>query len=262
MDDMTDSRCVLRAEGITKQYAGNVVLNDVSIQVRCGELLGLVGPNGSGKSTLLNVMSGVVVPEGGGIHVEGVTVRRLSADDARRRGIHRTFQGLRLVENRTALENALSGLYLQRSHLPWGPGHLKRRQRVSRALGALARAGVDDYANWSVRHLSHGSRRKVELARAVVAEPTLLLLDEPTSGVSTAHTERMAALMRDEAARGCAVLLVEHNLRFVLDNCTRLVVLDAGRLIYEGTPHDALEDAQVREAYLGRGDSLRARSHG
>jgi ABC-type branched-subunit amino acid transport system ATPase component len=262
MDDATAPRCVLRAEGITKRYAGNVVLNEVSIQVRGGELLGLVGPNGSGKSTLLNVMSGVVAPEGGGMQVEGVTIRRLSADDARRRGIHRTFQGLRLVEDRTALENALSGLHLERRHFPWRPGHRTRRQRVARAMSALARAGVDDYANWSVRYLSHGSRRKVELARAVVAEPTLLLLDEPTSGVSTAHTERMAAVMRDEAARGCAVLLVEHNLRFVLDNCTRLVVLDAGRLIYEGTPHDALDDAQVREAYLGRGDSPRARSHG
>jgi branched-chain amino acid transport system permease protein len=224
MDEAPVPSCVLRVEGITKRYDGNVVLNEVSVQIRRGELLGLVGPNGSGKSTLLNVMSGVVEPDGGGIHVAGLALNRLGADHATRRGIRRTFQGLRLVEDRTALENALSGLYLERRLFVKGVGSGTRRQRVSRAMGALERAGVAEYASWLVRYLSHGSRRKVELARAVIAEPTLLLLDEPTSGVSTAHSARMAAVMRDEAARGCAVLLVEHNLKFVLDNCTRLVV--------------------------------------
>jgi ABC-type branched-subunit amino acid transport system ATPase component len=227
------------------------ILNGVDFSVSAGEICGIVGPNGSGKSTLLNVISGFASPQVGQVMLKGDDVTTAPAWRRARSGLGRTFQLVRVVETATAVENVEAGL-LTKPRSPRPSLFAGRARTASRVSQALARVQVAEFADWPVRYLSFGSRRKVEIARAIVGEPRVLLVDEPTSGVSRAHILEIERVLREEAERGCAVVVVDHNLDFIRKLAPRVVVLDAGNEVFAGSPDDAFADPAVIAAYLGK----------
>jgi branched-chain amino acid transport system ATP-binding protein len=249
---------VLEAKAISWQIDALSVLQNVDLSLWPGEICALVGPNGSGKSSLLNILSGVVPPSDGTVAVRSQDFTGQPAYMFFRAGIVRTFQEVRVVESETALANVRAATWYG---APDGgfPGVFlptpKRRRRLkslqSKSKEALALVGAAEFGPWLAADLSYGTRRKVELARALVAQPTVLLLDEPTAGVSQDHTQLMIDLIRREAANGCAVLIIDHDLEVIGGLCDRVVVLDAGVKIFDGPPVAAFADEAVRLAYIG-----------
>jgi ABC-type branched-subunit amino acid transport system ATPase component len=232
---------VLRCRNISFRIGGLQILDDISFEIGAGEICGIVGPNGSGKSTFLNVVSGFVKPGSAEIFYDE---RDIGGDPPWRRarnGIGRSFQQVRVVETATARENVKAGLVERGRDGDTG----------ERVLRALERVQVGEFADWPLRYLSYGTRRKVELARVIVGEPTLLLVDEPTAGVSRAHIVAIENVLKEEAERGCAVVIVDHDLDFIRRIAPRVVVFDFGREIFAGTPEQAFSDEHVVEAYIG-----------
>ena len=227
----------LAVHGLSVRFGGLSALDDVSLDVREGEVVGLIGPNGAGKTTLFNAVCGLVRPSAGSITVGGEPLppdpTRLSA-----RGVARTLQGLGLFRGLTVRENVLAGRLGAAD-----PGTDAQRQ-----LDALDLAG---HADRPVGDLPYPEQKKVALARALVAQPRLLLLDEPAGGLGPDDIAALGDLIRHTAATGCAVLLVEHHVDFVMSVCDRVVVLDFGRVIASGTPDEVAGDPAVDEAYLG-----------
>ena len=220
------------------RFGGLSALDDVSLDVDEGEVVGLIGPNGAGKTTLFNAVCGLVRPSAGTITVDGVPLppdpTRLSA-----RGVARTLQGLGLFRGLTVRENVLAGP--------------PRRRRPRHRRAAAARRARPRRATPTARSgdLPYPEQKKVALARALVAQPRLLLLDEPAGGLGSEDIAALGDLVRHTAATGCAVLLVEHHVDFVMSVCDRVVVLDFGRVIASGTPDEVAGDPAVDEAYLG-----------
>lgn len=252
------SREVLSVVGVSWRMGRLQIIDDVSLTLAPGEICGLVGPNGSGKSSLLNVLSGITAPDSGRVIVDGVDMTQRKAHEFARSGVSRTFQGVRVMENESALANvrvarwrdAPDGTLL---HLV---SRVRDRRRASKALATeaaemLSRAGASEFSSWLVGDVSYGTRRKVELARSLVTCPQVLLLDEPTSGVSGEHIELMKRLIVEEARRGCGVLIVDHDLDVIKGICDRVVVIDAGEKIYDGSVDAAFLNPEVQEAYVG-----------
>jgi branched-chain amino acid transport system ATP-binding protein len=245
---------VLRCSGIRFQAAGLQILDGIDFAVEPGEICGIVGPNGSGKSTFLNVVSGFVKPNEGEVVLDGTDVTTTSPYRRARAGLGRTFQLVRVIETATASENVEAGLLLRegRTHLLSALG-LGSRRRSARQIGhALESVHADEFADWPARYLSFGTRRKIEIARAIVSRPKVLLVDEPTSGVSRAHIFEIERVLRQQAESGCAVVVVDHNLEFIGKITRRVVVFDAGVEVFQGTPEAAFADPHVVEAYLGK----------
>jgi branched-chain amino acid transport system ATP-binding protein len=246
----------LEVAGVTVRFGGLVALDDVSLTVATGEAVGVIGPNGAGKTTLFNVICGFVRADAGSVLWGGRALDRVRPRELARLGIGRTLQGVGLFAGLTAVENVMVGaergaragalsalLGLPRSDRD------ERRLRA-RALDALARLGVADAADRHPGALPFGVQKRVALARALVAEPQLLLLDEPASGLGGTDMDELAQLVRalkDERA----VLLVEHHMDLVMAVCDRVVVLDFGRRVAAGTPDEVQADPEVLDAYLG-----------
>ena len=230
-----DPRLVVR--GLSVRFGGLSALDDVSLDVHEGEVVGLIGPNGAGKTTLFNAVCGLVRPSAGTITVDGTPLPR---DPTRLsgRGVARTLQGLGLFRGLTVRENVLAGTLGAAD-----PGTATQRQLDALSLSAHADRPVGD--------LPYPDQKKVALARALVARPRLLLLDEPAGGLGSEDIDALGDLVRHTAATGCAVLLVEHHVDFVMSVCDRVVVLDFGRVIACGTPGEVAGEPAVDEAYLG-----------
>lgn len=247
----------LVAQQLTKRFGALAAVDAMDLEVGAGEICGLVGPNGSGKTTLLNVVSGVLPVTEGRVEFGGRDVTGWPAHRMARAGLSRTFQLIRLVKTSTALENVLAGLYpaasdrhVHRALLPFTVRH-ERSQLIARAEHTIERVGLANHIHDVVDELPFGYQRRVELARAIVSEPSVLLLDEPAAGVTAGDIEELGRIIAEQSDRGCTVVLVDHHLRFVLDVCPRLVVMNFGRKIFDGPSAAAVEDAQVREAYVG-----------
>ncbi|HEX4722154.1 MAG TPA: ABC transporter ATP-binding protein [Pseudonocardiaceae bacterium] len=249
-------RALLRVDGVCVSFGGLDVLSDVSIDVPASGVLGVIGPNGAGKTTLFNVVCGFVRPRKGTITFAGRPLRGHRPHDLADAGIARTLQGLGLFSRLTVLENVLAGT-THRSRTgtlgallasPWAQRD-ERRLRAQ-ALEVLASLGIADDADRPCASLPYGNRKRVALARALVAQPRLLMLDEPAAGLSVPEMAEVAEIIRGLRGR-TAVMLVEHNMDFVMDLCERIVVLDFGQVIARGTPADIRQDAAVQRAYLG-----------
>ena len=250
-----DSEPILTLSGIAKNFGGLRVIDELSFSVRRGSCTGLIGPNGAGKTTVFNLITGVYPIDAGAILLDGVDVSRIASRRRVHHGIARNFQNIRLMPHLSALENVLVGQHCRNSGLrgvlqPVNlvPGNRWREE----ARAALADAGLAHYERATVRNLPYGVQKRIELVRALMAKPRLLLLDEPAAGLNPAETDVLREwLVTTCGQRGITLLLVEHDMNFVGALCERLIVLNFGRKIAEGTPDQIREDPLVREAYLG-----------
>jgi ABC-type branched-subunit amino acid transport system ATPase component len=251
---------VLRIEGITKLYGGVVALDDVSLEVDAHQIYGIIGPNGSGKTTLLNILSGAITATKGSVWLDKDDLSGLGgrSDRIARLGVARTFQGMRLLQRRTVLDNITIGAQgIERVRLldamlstPRARrAHAELRERARAIGGQLDLAGVMNLAAGS---LPYGMQRRTEIARAMVANPRLLLLDEPTAGMTPAETSEIFSLLVDLSYRGITIVVVEHDIGAMARYCRRLAVLNHGVVISEAPPDETLSNEQVIEAYIGR----------
>jgi branched-chain amino acid transport system ATP-binding protein len=238
----------LRVEAVSVRFGGVRALDDVAIDVRPGTVHGLIGPNGAGKTTLFNVVTGLVRPAAGRVLLSGEDVTRTAPHRRARLGMARTFQRLELFSSLTARENVL--VAAERSH-PVVQGRRGGTGARAAADEALGRVDLQAVADRRVDSLPVGTARLVELARALAGAPTVLLLDEPASGLDEAETEALGTLLGDLAGGGMAVLLVEHDMSLVMRVCDVVDVMDRGRVVATGTPAEIRASTAVREAYLG-----------
>lgn len=236
----------------------------VDLEVRSGEIVGVIGPNGSGKSTLLSMMSGFYRPDTGVVLVDGAPVPRAQAHRFRRAGVARTFQNSRVLEDLSVRDNVLVGLHTGFVAGRWaewnalagiiGTRSARNEERSAREHcdAFLHKVGLAKIADRPAGDCSYGQRKRIELARAMIGEPRVLLLDEPMAGIPVdGITELVDTLIRPAQAAGVAVVLVEHRIELILELCDRVAVLSAGRKIAEGPPRAVIQNEEVRDAYLG-----------
>jgi ABC-type branched-subunit amino acid transport system ATPase component len=248
---------LLSVERLERAFGGVRAVDGASFEVRAGEVHGLIGPNGAGKTTVINLVSGLLAPTGGEIRLEGRPIQALPPHRIAALGVARTFQNIRLFSDLSARDNVLVGQHLARRAsllarlLVLPSSRDEEKAAKERAFALLDRIGLAGRAHEAARNLSYGEQRRVEIARALASGPRLLLLDEPTAGMNPVEVEAVAALIRKVAAEGHSVLLIEHNVRLVMDVCDRITVLDFGRVIAEGPPAAVANDPAVVTAYLG-----------
>jgi branched-chain amino acid transport system ATP-binding protein len=239
------------------KFGGLTALDNVTFDIRRGEILGLIGPNGAGKTTCFNAMTGVYKPTSGDVLLEGQTIRGRKQHQITRLGLARTFQNIRLFGEMTALENVVVGLDARhRTSVPGALLRLPRHTReeksaIERGMALLEFVGIADHAGSLSRSLPYGYQRRLEIARALATDPKVLCLDEPAAGFNPAEKEDLMDLIRTIRADGYTVLLIEHDMKLVMGVTDRIVVLEFGRKLADDTPEAIRNDPRVIAAYLG-----------
>lgn len=250
---------MLEIRGITQRFGGITALEDISFQVVKGDITGVIGPNGAGKTTLFNIITGLYSQTAGSVFLAGTDISRLPAEKLASRGLVRTFQNIELFGNMTVLENVMlglhtrsrSGIFACMGKMPW---QLAEERRIrAEALEWLEFCGITDLAEQTAANLPFGKGRFLEIARAMAVRPVIMLMDEPAAGLNNRETHELAGLIRKIRDAGVTVVLVEHDMELVMDICDRIVVLNLGRKLAEGTPREIQENRDVVAAYLGEG---------
>ena len=250
---------VLKVAGISKRFGGLQALSDVGLTIERGQVYGLIGPNGAGKTTFFNVITGLYTPDSGTFELGGKPYQPSAVHLVAKAGIARTFQNIRLFAEMTALENVMVGRHLRTSSGLLGaifrtPGFkAEERAIMERARELLDYVGIGKYADFKARTLSYGDQRRLEIARALATDPQLIALDEPAAGMNATEKVLLRELIERIRADNRTVLLIEHDVKLVMGLCDRVTVLEYGKLLAEGTPHEVQHNEKVIEAYLGTG---------
>ena len=259
---MSPELALLTAKGISKRFGGVHALADVDFTINHGEVYGLIGPNGAGKTSLFNVLTGIYSPDGGAFTFDGLPLAGLKPNDVAARGIARTFQNIRLFANLSALENVMIGRHVRTHANVFGAIFRDRKTLAEeeaiekRAHELLEYVGVAKRANTLAKHLAYGDQRRLEIARALATEPKLLALDEPAAGMNATETTSLKRLLENIRRDGTTILLIEHDMKLVMSVCDRVLVLDYGKKIAEGSAAEVQKNEKVIAAYLGGEVSL------
>ncbi len=249
---------ILKIRNITMQFGGVTAIDNLSFQVKSGDIYGLIGPNGAGKTTIFNIVTGNYSPTKGEVLFGDKDITGTKPNLVVGKGIARTFQNIRLFESMSVLENILIGFHQSINYgyfeaLLKFPRYFQNEKRIRiEAMGILEEFGIAEFADTRATDLSYGNQRKVEIARALATGPKLMLLDEPAAGMNPIETEDLSNIIHKiKKDYDLTILLIEHDMKFVHNMCNKVTVLDYGEMIFEGKPADAIVDEKVVSAYLG-----------
>jgi ABC-type branched-subunit amino acid transport system ATPase component len=248
----------LEVQRVTRSFGGVRALDNFSCVLGHGEILGLIGPNGAGKTTLFNAISGFASPDSGAIQCHGHEIARMAPHDIAACGIARTFQGLRLIRQVSVIDNILLcmgkmiGESLQSIVFRWGACQKQERAKQARAAEVLRKVGLEDKSEEAAENLSYGQQKLLTVACCTASDAKVLLLDEPVAGIAPPMIEQVLALMEGMRSEGRSIMFVEHNIAAIMQICDRVIFMDAGAMVCEGTPERVRNDPRVIEAYLGR----------
>ena len=248
---------MLELQGITQIFGGVTALNDVSFSIQADQITGVIGPNGAGKTTLFNIVTGIYQQTSGRVIFEGRDISGIPAEQLAALGMVRTFQNIELFGQMTVLENVMVGLHSRSSSglfacsfkMPWA---IREERRIrEQAMEWLRFVGIEELAGVTAANLPFGKGRMLEIARAMACKPRMILMDEPAAGLNSQETLGLAELIRKIRDLGVTVVLVEHDMELVMDICDRIVVLNLGQKLAEGTPREIQDSPEVIAAYLG-----------
>jgi len=250
---------MLEARGICKYFGGLKAIHNVDMAINKGDIFGIIGPNGAGKTTFFNVCSGIYVPTAGSIFLDGEDITSMRSALIARKGLSRTFQNIKLFKHMTVLENITIGFHI---HTKTGiPDAILKNKRyrederliVERGTEVLQRVGLLNYRDTRAGNLPYGIQRRVEIARALATDPKILLLDEPAAGMNPQETMDLVGFIKALNAQKYTIAVIEHDMKFVMNSCNHVLVLNFGEKICEGSPDEVKADKQVQEAYFGKG---------